>query len=472
MITILFGGCVQTTVNPIDEEIQAIENGLQTAISIKTDSSDTYSILDRMAYYHVPGISISVVKDGEIRWSKGYGLANTIDSIEVNTNTLFQAGSISKPISALAPLKLMEEGKLGLDVDVNQYLKDWKIEDNKLTNESKVTMRRLLTHTAGTTVYGFPGYSQSDTLPTLEQVLNGEGNSQKVVVSSMPGSGWSYSGGGYTTMQKVIEDVSEISFEAYMEENFFKPLDMSNTTFRHLDPKNDRHKASAAYDSNGELIKGYWHNYPEQAAAGLWTTPEDLAKYCVEIQQILNGKQNGILKRTTVEAMLTKHLNDWGLGPQLVWSGDSLRFQHNGKTVGFATDMIAFAHQGNAVIVFANGDDGRLLINEILRSVSNYYGWNIISSKEVEVVNLKSTQLDSLVGKYSFDPTSSEPMFEISSDGIHLILDARERGEFEFLALDSMNFIDLKTGRELFFDLSGEQIQLVWNKEDKFYKID
>jgi len=333
------------------------------------------SVFDRLKHYKVPGVSIAVINNGVIDWARGFGVANIKNKTKVNKETLFQAASISKPFTALAVLKLLEERKIELDEDVNTYLKDWKVPKNEFTEIEKVTLRRLLTHTAGVTVHGFPGYRQKKSLPSTLMVLNGKGNTSVITIDTIPGSIWRYSGGGYTIIQKLIEDVSGISFAKYMDKNILEPMGMNNSTFQQPLPSNLHSKASEAYNSKGKMIKGLWHNYPEQAAAGLWTTPTDLAKYCIEIQQILSGKSNGFLSKATIEMMLTKHKNNWGLGLFVESEGNSLRFAHGGTNEGFNANLFSFAYQGKAIIVMTNGDNGKKLINEIHRSIFEFYQW-------------------------------------------------------------------------------------------------
>ena len=305
----LITNCFAQQDTQIQSEINTIENSLIKNIQIK-DSIKEFNILERMEFYKVPGVSIAVVENGKIKWAKGYGYANTDTETKVNANTLFQAGSISKPLSALAALKLFENDSLDLNKNVNYYLKKWQIPENKFTKTKKITLEKLLTHTAGMTVHGFPGYKQTDDFPEIIDVLNGKGNTPKIVVDTIPGSIWRYSGGGYTVMEKVIEDVSGLSFDEYMSKNILLPIGMKNSTYQQPITKVWQNNISAAYDGNGKLIKGLWNNYPEQAAAGLWTTASDLALYCIEIQDIIQGKKDGILTKKTVDRMLTKHKNN------------------------------------------------------------------------------------------------------------------------------------------------------------------
>ncbi len=335
------------------------------------------SILARMEAYKVPGVSIAVVKNGEIIWAKGFGVANTNNGQKVETDTLFQAASISKPITALAALKLVEDGNLELDEDINPYLKSWKIPDSKYSKNEKVTLRRLLTHTSGINVHGFPGYKQSDNFPVIDSVLKGLGNTSPIKLKRIPGSKWDYSGGGYVIIGKLLEDITNLPFETYMKEFILQPIGMDSSIFEQPLPQELHSMASAAYNKKGKIIDGLWHNYPEQAAGGLWTTPTDLAKYCIEIQEILNGKPDGILQRGMVDQMLTKHKNDWGLGMYIGGEGNKTGYEHDGKNAGFVTYLVSFPYQKNAAVIMTNGDNGEGLIEEILSAIIDFYAWEL-----------------------------------------------------------------------------------------------
>ncbi len=191
---------------------------------------------------------------GKLHWSKAYGLSNADKNIKVDRETMFQVASITKPITALGILKLVEQEKITLDDEVNKHLNGWQIQDNEFTKTEKVTIRRLLTHTAGLNGHGFDGYPQTEKLPSVIEVLNGEGNWAGVAVENTPGNAWRYSGGGYVILQKLIEDVTGQSFENYMEEEVLKPLKMNHSTFQQPLNKEVYKNVSSAHDNDGNAV--------------------------------------------------------------------------------------------------------------------------------------------------------------------------------------------------------------------------
>tara|TARA_B110000503_G_C7097070_1_gene392113 strand:- start:20 stop:1456 length:1437 start_codon:yes stop_codon:yes gene_type:complete len=466
----LISNCFAQKDGQIQSEISVIENGLIKNIQIKGDSAQRFNIQERMDYYKVPGVSIAVVENGKIKWAKGYGYANTETGTKVDINTLFQAGSISKPLAALSALKLIENDSLELNKDVNYYLKEWQVPESKFTKTEKVTLEKLLTHTAGMTVHGFPGYQQADEFPEIIDVLNGNGNTAKILVDTIPGSIWRYSGGGYTVMEKVVEDVSGMSLDEYMTKNILIPIGMKNSTFQQPITKEWQNNISAAYDGNGVIIKGLWNNYPEQAAAGLWTTASDLALYCIEIQEINQGKEDGVLTRKTVDKMLTKHKNDWGLGPSLQNQKDSLIFGHGGKNAGFTNDMKAYAYQGNAIVVMTNADNGGKLISEIQNAVSKHYNWSISQPKTIEIIKLSDIELKQYAGKYELK--TQNITLEVQFKENQLFLTNTPIGNLYLVPLTNTKFMDLESGAVIEFLVDGKVNGFMVNNIFKFVKIE
>jgi len=375
-----------------------IENNLKNIFKIVGEPDPSISIIDSMNKTNLPGLSVAVIHKGKIDWAKGYGIANATS--KVSTDTLFQAASISKPVAALAALKLVEQGKLKLDVDVNQYLKGWKVEGSQLTKENPVTLRHLLTHNSGINVPGFPGYATGSKLPSTIDILSGKGNTHEVEVNQLPGKNWRYSGGGYTVIQKIVEDITGLSFSEYADNQILKPMGMTSSTFKHVLPMMLKLRASAAYDQNGKMYPAIYNDYPEKAAAGLWTTPSDLALYVMHMQSIIAGKTDGILKKSTVESIFIKHQGDWGLGPSIRHVNNHVIFGHDGKNLGFTNDFNAFVNEGEGIIVMSNGDSGSLTIMKVMMAISKYYEMGMYKRKSIDVFNIPLDKLKQFTGKY------------------------------------------------------------------------
>ena len=237
---------------PPDDRMAQVENGLRPPVLLEGDK--TWSIAERMRFYHVEGVSIAVIRDSKIEWAKGYGMADAEAKQSVTTTTLFQAGSISKPVAAMGALVLVQDGKLTLDGDINQFLKSWKVPANAHTGKAPVTLERLLSHTAGLTVHGFPGYAAGEAVPTVPQVLDGAApaNTAPVRVDLDPGTQYRYSGGGYTIAQLAMTDVTGQPFPALMQRLVLGPLGMKASTYDQPLPAARLPEAAAGYDAEGK----------------------------------------------------------------------------------------------------------------------------------------------------------------------------------------------------------------------------
>ncbi len=259
----------------------------------------------------------------------------------MTTTTLFQAGSISKSVAAVAALHLVETGKLTLDSSVNTELQFWRIPESDFTNQQKVTLRRIRSHTAGLTVHSFPGYEIDAAVPTVEQVLNGEppANTAAIRVESVPGSHWQYSGGGYTVLQQMIVDATAAPFAESMRTLVLNPAGMSSSSFEQPLSKDWEPRTATGYFASGKPVPGRWHVYPEMAAAGLWTTASDLARFAIAIRRSWLGLPHGVMSRTSARLMLTAQQNNDGLGVFVVGTGKQTRFFHSGRNVGFDAMM-------------------------------------------------------------------------------------------------------------------------------------
>lgn len=361
-----------------DPRIQQFENGLLPRKVSKENLGRTVSITQRMRDLGIPGASIAVIDAGKVVFARAYGLSDTVEGTSVTTDTLFQAGSISKPIAALGALRLVKEGKLSLDEDVNAKLRIWRVPENDFTKQDKVTLRRLVSHTAGLTVHGFPGYAAGTPIPTVVQVLNGEppANTAPVRVDVRPGSIYRYSGGGYTVMQLLMADVSKQSFESFMQSKVLDVLGMKSSTYAQSPSAELAARRASGHQHGGERIPGKIHTYPEMAAAGLWTTASDLAQYLIYVQSAVRGETGALLSSSLAKELVTRQ-QDWfhGLGPEIYEVGEFARFGHDGVDQGFEASMVAYVAQGKGVVIMTNANGSFPFFDEIKGSVARAYDW-------------------------------------------------------------------------------------------------
>jgi CubicO group peptidase (beta-lactamase class C family) len=329
-----------------------------------------------MAKRKVNGLSLAIIQDGKIVKARGYGVV-AAGGAPVTPETLFQAGSVSKSISALGALRLAERGQLALDEDVNARLVGWKVPDSDLTREKKVTVREILSHTAGLTVHGFPGYAVGAAVPTLIQVLDGTppANTPAIRVEVAPGTEWRYSGGGYTVLQKLMTDVTGKSFPELVQTTVLGPIGMTRSSFQQPLPADRAAQTATGHLSDRSAVEGRWHVYPEMAAAGLWTTASDLARFAIEIQRTLAGKPGHVVSRVTARLMITEVRDGDGLGVFLSGKGRFLQFSHDGRDEGFDAVLIAQAETGQGVAIMINANDNSRMMGRIVQAVAGEYRW-------------------------------------------------------------------------------------------------
>ena len=373
------------------KRMERVENGLPALSWGENRPPLRLTLQKLMELYRIPGLSVAVIDNFEIAWAKGYGVTEARSSKPVTTHTMFQAGSVSKPVAAVGALSLVEEGKLSLDEDVNQKLTTWKVPENEFTKQQKVTLRRILSHTAGLTVHFFPGYAVDAQLPTLVQILDGElpANTSPVRVDLEPGTNWRYSGGGVVIEQQLMMDVTGKPFPVLMREVVFDKLGMEHSSFEQpLSAKFTELAASGTY-WNGNVVPGKWHIYPEMAAAGLWTTPTDLAKLAIELSLSMRGKSHRILSRASVREMLTPQVEavtEFALGNEHYpdrmglgfFLGDQTRphlFGHIGDDAGFEAMLVMDSNSGQGAALMTNSQLGIFLGDYLMENIASEYGW-------------------------------------------------------------------------------------------------
>ncbi len=418
-----------------NQQARQVESGLLRKVQIKGEPVHKWRIAERLQHYHVPGVSVAVVSGGSLSWAKGFGVASE-GGPAVKAETLFQAASISKTVAAMVALRLVELGKLRLDEDVNLKLRSWKLPSSEAMKGEPVTLRRILSHTAGLTVHGFPGYAQGSAVPTLPQLLDGikPANSPAVRVDIKPGSQMRYSGGGYEVMQQLVEDVTAKPFAQIARELVLQPLGMAHSTYEQPLPGQLRSSAATGYNAEGEAIEGKWHTYPEEAAAGLWTTPSDLTKVILEIQ-----KPGRVLQPKTVELMLTPVLDHWGLGLELSDTENQKAFQHGGANMGFRCMLFGYCVGGRGAVVMTNGDNGAQLSNEIFSSIGATYNWPDFKPVEKSVAAIPAEQIAKYAGTYQ---APGNFLMKVSVEGGKLYLQPASYPRVELLPESADTFFD------------------------------
>lgn len=440
-----------------------VEKGLLPGILVAGRPRTPAALADRMAALSTPGVSVAVINDGVIEWARGYGVVEAGSATPVTPSTLFQAASISKSVAALAAMRLVEQGKLGLDEDVNARLSSWKVPGNSFTQTEKVTLRRLLSHTAGLTVHGFGGYPADAAVPTLVEVLDGlkPANSAAVRADAIPGSLWRYSGGGYTVMQLLAAEVTGRPFPVLMSELALKPIGMADSTYEQPLPAARRGQAASAHRSDGKPIPGRFHTYPEMAAAGLWTTPTDLARFLVEIQRALAGRSS-VLSAASARQMTTVVKDGYGLGLSVQGLGQAASFGHGGSNAGFRCTMTAFAERGQGAVVMTNGDQGSRLAAEIVRAIAVEYGWPSHQPNVRSPVAVDPAALARLAGRYEMRP--GRIVAVTLERGTLFIVDGQQRIElfpesptrfFEVVEETTVEFVSGSDGRVTHLTIDG-----------------
>ena len=370
--------------NELEQAIEAIEHGLLRVTRSGEHPTKKMDLSQRMKHYKVPGFSAAFVHNEKLAWVKGFGVVEAGSEKPVTTETIFQAASISKPFTAMVALHLVEAGLLDLDADANDFLRSWKIPKSKYTQARqdgvipKVSLRGLLSHTAGMNLRGYSGYPPGRNLPSLQQILNGEppANSRPVRLAQEPGKTFKYSGAGYLVVQQMIEDVTGRPLDALAKEFIFDKLGMTSSTFDIRLPEALLPRAATAHRRTGEPVPGRWHTYPEQAAASLWSTPTDLARLIIEVLKSLKNESNLVLSQEMTRQMMIPQKNIGGVGFNMVIGNGMTRFGHPGWNEGFHSMILGCPEIGQGIVWMTNGENGRNLGWEVDHGLAEVVKWS------------------------------------------------------------------------------------------------
>lgn len=467
--------CSCKSFSPIRSQIEDIKfEQLENSISpfvVFSDQRQKFSIAERMKHYRVPGLMLAIIDHGEIVFVKSYGVKDNQSKESIDNNTIFQAASISKPITAIGALSLVDRGVLNLDTDVNHFLKSWKLPDSTFTKDEKVTLRRILSHTAGLTVGGFLGYRTDERIPTAIDILAGQGNSSPVIVDTVPKNKTRYSGGGYLIVHAMIEDVSGKPFDNFMKYNILEPLAMKNSLYAEPLPLALKKGAALGHRPDGTMVPGGYHIHPELGPAGLWTTAEDLAKVIIAIQKSYLGMKTTMpLSPTTVKEMLTLQGERFGLGPKIEIKEKLLIFEHDGSNVGYKASWMGFVDQkdpgemhSRGIVALTNGDNGFHLIEEIVSAIGENMAWQFLIKEKKEMPFKPLTEKErAMVGIFDKD---GQKIFITENDGI------LNFWGHEIYKVDDFTFISGTGHRNIFKlskDLNTIEVDVTFDKQKEF----
>lgn len=400
---------------------QNIENNLIPMYSV-AGKVRRMTIPEMMKQDHIPGVSMAFVDHGQIVWTKHYGYANLEDSIRVNSETVFTGASLSKPITAIAALNLVEKGLLDLNEDVNLKLKEWKVPETSLTEHEKVTLRRLIGHNAGIKNDLWSSYLPEETVPTLNQMLSGEKPSVEPPASVIhePGSQVEYSNTGYVVIQKLLMDVCKDDFDRIIDQRVFDPVGMENSSFKQPIPDNLMQRKAVGYTE--ELTPYPYRLFPYQAAGGVWTTPTDLAKFMITLFDDYHEATNTLVSKEMAQTIFRKEIRRYAF---TLWNwGDDIVFQHFGSNQGFNCFMYGSIDKKQGIVVMTNSDNSFGMFDYIQRAVNDEYEWEYVRPEILEPIAMDLGWTDSFLGVYGW--RGDQVLLAKNENGLFMEIDRKK----------------------------------------------
>ena len=453
---------------PTNKTIKALEQALITPVRLAGLANPRYQLTERMQHHNVPAVSMALIDKGQIAWTHSWVLPGS-EQQAITPATLFQAASMSKPVAALGAMRLVEQGKLKLDQPINHSLTSWQLPDNPFTQQTPVSLRHLLSHSAGTTVHGFAGYAEPYTQPTAVEVLAGgdNSNSEPVRVDCLPGSRFRYSGGGSTVFQQAMADVTQTDFSQLMAQLVLQPAAMHNSTFAQPLPQALHPKAATGHLADGSPLTQRFNSYPEQAAAGLWCTAEDLAKFTLAVMHCQQHSSDALLSPALSQAYLSEQIEGpmgaWGLGFGLYKKdGKVIGFHHGGANAGFRGKTVGLLN-GSGAVVMTNGEGGNGLISEILTATAELYDWPALKQQEKTWQALEPEALQHFTGNYEYPDAEGELSHSVKAADQGLIINGY------FFNNTLLYFEKNEAGKDYFTAANGASV--VFSSEEHSFTV-
>ena len=374
-----------------------------------------WSVDERLAHYNCPGVAVCVIENGDIADAAGFGVI-TPGGRAVEADTVFAGASISKPLTAVLALQLVDQGKVELDAPINRYLTRWRLPENDFTREVPVTLRHLLSHRAGTTVHGFGAYPRDQAAPSLLDVLQGTAPSPTpaVVVDKRPGQSVRYSGGGTQIVQLLLEEISGLPFAELAEARIFAPLAMTRSTFQQPLPERLQPLSAIGHHADGRPVEGRFTFTPQLAAGGVYTTGPDYARFMIECRNAWLGKANILLSQPlALEMMTSQGGGQFGLGWEVFGRGPDSRFGHGGSNEGYQCNTTCNLEAGWGGVVLTNSLSGLILYYELLNGLAGAYGWTGYMRPPRKVRALSADEQARIVGRFRIVSGIDAPHIDI-----------------------------------------------------------
>lgn len=436
----------------VERKVQ-LENGIRGQVRFLGESENLSTIENKMSAYNIPALSLAVISQGKIEWADIYQNANFTEEQKLDCSSIFQAASLSKPVTFMAAVRMHAAGEIDLDKNIQNYLKDFVLPQGKQTAENPVTFRNIFSHTSGIISGGYQGYAKELPLPSDLDILRGSAgvNSPAINVITPPNETIAYSGGAYTLAELALQDIYIDEFSSIMKKWILEPAGMNHSEFTQPLPVSKSNQVAKGYTQSGIVLDGGWRNYPQQAAAGLWSNSIDMAKFLIEIYKAYQGKSS-IFSQSDIKSIISHERDGHVYGFILNRSGDDISITHYGGNEGYRTGMTISLTSGNGLVYLINSDNGGALGNELLLSTSQVYSWQHFKQTNVHSTEVGSEVLKELTGEYKWnDQIDLSIKFDDNNNLISLYFPNGDEYKLTPIRGDELDFIHPNTGVKVSF---------------------
>lgn len=455
------GGCGPATPGAADPNPDVVLSRLSPGIVLASEEAPAWTLADRMADASAPAVAVTFVNASGSGWTRAAGVLRSGEEKPATGDTRFMAKSLAKPVTAFAALRLVDQGILDLDAPLDDYLVRWRIPDNEFTRATAPTLRLLLAHRAGFTMWGVPSYAPDEPRPTLVELLHGDvpDDYSPISIDYQPGTDSRYSGGGYSVLQLLLQDVSGEPFPTLMRRLVLDPLGMNHSQFAPTVPDSLKSVTAAGHE-DGEPLP-HWETLVQTAAGGLLSTAPDMGRFVAEVNRAWRGESD-LLSKDLAREMLTDEGDGRGLGFELAGAGDSVVFRHTGAGDGFRTLIVGIPARGQGLIVMVNADDQQAgeLREEIVRAAAVTYDWSRLEPEVRMTANLDSGWVERLPGRYEYTDGS---VTTVAASSHGLLAAWGDAEPVPLFPTDSLHWF-ARSGEEFTFERrDGEVTGLVWS---------